>query len=157
VVGAGYSVKDVKVQRAINCKDSKRTLTKATTDFLKTSEPTPSPSQLPPTSVKEAQQVPQAPEIPKDQALEESFMDWAAASIFEIKNEKCMLRKARQELEAREARLFEVEEKYRDILHLIRDCAETENVDLRTECCRVGQYLRMYRQVGSLQMQQRRC
>jgi hypothetical protein len=44
----------------------------------------------------EAQQVPQA-QAPGDQALEESFMDWAAAIIFDIKNEKRMLREAKQD------------------------------------------------------------
>jgi hypothetical protein len=51
---------------------------------------------------------------------EESFMmDWVATRLFEIKNEKRRLREAKDELGAREARLLEIENKYRDVLSLL--------------------------------------
>jgi len=57
----------------------------------------------------------QAPESPE--VREESFMlDWVAARIFEIKNEKRRLREAKDDLKARADRLLKIENKYRDML-----------------------------------------
>ncbi|MGC2569982.1 MAG: hypothetical protein WA364_00610 [Candidatus Nitrosopolaris sp.] len=106
---------------------------------------------------------------------EESFMmDWVATRLFEIKNEKRRLREAKDELGAREVRLLEIENNYRDVLSLlpmakqlqdkgidfdlflpwkeaIYECAVTEKIDLRTAAYRVTEELKLHRQFGGLQ------
>ena len=101
-------------------------------------------------------------------------MDWLATKIFEIKNEKRKLREAKDDLEAREARLHEIENKYHDMLSLlpmakqlqdkgidfdlfhpwkeaIYECAVTEKIDLRTAAYTITEELKLHRQFGGLQ------